>query len=86
MFALTIWYCADLRQEAAGKVLQLVSARTHWVDRVSSKSLFRQETSHTLNDQQELTDVDIDVLLTYLVRDKRLIAYDGEVLYENSCN
>lgn len=59
---------------------RLVSARTHWVDRVFSKVLFQQEFSRTLNDQHELTDMDIDVLLAYLARDKRLIAYDGEVL------
>lgn len=84
--ALIVWSFDYLRQEAAGRVLQLVSARMHWVDRLFSKILFRQEFSRAMNDQRELTGVDMDVLLAYLARDKRLIAYDGEVLLENSCN
>lgn len=61
-------------------MLQLVSAQTHWVDRVFSKDMFRLEFGRTLNDQCELTDIDIDVLLTYLMRDRGQIAYDGEVI------
>lgn len=84
--ALILWSCAYLRQEAAGRVLQLVSGRTQWVDRLFSKILFRQEFSRALNDQCELTGVDMDVLLAHLAKDKRLIAYDGEVLSDNLCN
>ena len=75
--------CADPRQENAKRVLQLVSARTHWVDRVYSKDMFRLEFGRTFNSERELTDMDIEVLLKYLTRDKGEIAYDGEVILNN---
>ena len=62
-----------------------MSNRTQWVDRVFSKDGFRQEFSRSLNAKLELTGMDIDVLLTYLARDRRMIAYDGQVSLTSNC-
>ncbi len=71
--------CAYTPQETARRVLQQVSGRTNRVNRVFSKDMFRLEFGGTLNEKHDLTEVDIGVLLTYLVRDKQEIAYDGQV-------
>ena len=50
------------------------------VDRVFTRSLFVSEVAKALHTENPtLTDLDLDVLLRYLVRDKGAVAYDGEV-------
>lgn len=66
-------------QEAARRLWQRVAGRTSRADRVFTKDIFRVQFAGTLNDKHDLTDMDIDVLLTYLMRDKQMIAYDGQV-------
>jgi charged multivesicular body protein 7 len=56
-----------------------MSGRINRVDRIFSKEMFVGEFGRILNDKHELSDTDITVLLTFLSRDKREIAYDGKV-------
>lgn len=56
-----------------------MATRTNWADRVFSKDMFKIEFGRALNDKRDLTEMDMNVLLTYLSRDKQQIAYDGQV-------
>jgi charged multivesicular body protein 7 len=56
-----------------------MSGRVNRVDRIFSKDMFVKEFAKVLNEQHELSDTDFTVLLTFLARDKREIAYDGKV-------
>lgn len=53
------------------------------VDRIFSKKLFTTEFEGSLNAQRNLTNSDVDILLTYLRRDKGAILYNGEVRHES---
>jgi hypothetical protein len=41
--------------------------------------MFKREFQAVFGDQRLLSDTDLEVLLTFLARDKREIAYDGKV-------
>jgi hypothetical protein len=56
-----------------------MSGRTNRVDRVFSKDMFMKEFSRVLGGKEELSDSDFAVLLTFLARDKREVAFDGKV-------
>ncbi|ODA79729.1 hypothetical protein RJ55_05323 [Drechmeria coniospora] len=49
-------------------------------DRVLAKSQFRDAYATSLVAGQRLSDTDMEVLLTFLRRDKKLIAYDGQTV------
>ncbi|KAI9873673.1 MAG: hypothetical protein M1830_010732 [Pleopsidium flavum] len=67
-------------EETAKRVLQRVSGRTNRADRVFSRDMFTLEFGGTLNEKYDLTESDVGVLLTYLVRDKQEVAYDGQTI------
>lgn len=49
------------------------------VDRILSKRLFKSQFAGSLSERHTLTDSDIEIVLTYLARDKGAVLYDGEV-------
>ena len=66
-------------KEAAGRILDKVAGQKNRVDRIYSKSMFKRDFQAVFGNRQSLTDTDMEVLLIFLARDKREIAYDGEV-------
>ena len=48
------------------------------VDRIYPISLFSIEAARAINLKNELTDSDLEVILTYLARDKSAILYDSQ--------
>jgi charged multivesicular body protein 7 len=55
------------------------------VDRIFSKDMFTKEFSGVLGSKQVLSDTDFTVLLTFLARDKREIAFDNKVRILQLC-
>lgn len=74
-------------QETAARVLQRLPVRTRWVDRVFSKDMFELEFCSASDEGGGLSSTDVDVLLTYLARDRRVLTYNGQVILflEESC-
>ncbi|PFH59115.1 hypothetical protein XA68_12781 [Ophiocordyceps unilateralis] len=69
--------------EVASKALANTTADdSSWLSRVFTKAQFRTQFSSCLFDDedQRLSDLDVDVLLKYLSRDKRMIEYDGQTI------
>ncbi|KAI9783423.1 MAG: hypothetical protein M1816_001397 [Peltula sp. TS41687] len=66
-------------EELAQKVVRKMSTCDR-VDRISSKKLFVAQLEDSLNAQRTLTHSDIDILLTYLRRDRGAILYNGETI------
>ncbi|KAF4584212.1 hypothetical protein GQ602_005585 [Ophiocordyceps camponoti-floridani] len=67
--------------EGAGEVLaRTVGGESSWLGRVFTKAQFQKEFSSCLFEHQPLSDLDVDVLLTYLSRDKQMIEYDGQTI------
>ncbi|KAI9765669.1 MAG: hypothetical protein M1840_007227 [Geoglossum simile] len=67
-------------EEAANAIRRQMSGRTNRVDRVFSKDMFTKEFPRVLGGMEELSDSDFAVLLTFLARDKREIAFDGKTI------
>ncbi|PHH77907.1 hypothetical protein CDD80_7589 [Ophiocordyceps camponoti-rufipedis] len=67
--------------EGAGEVLaRTVGSESSWLGRVFTKAQFQTEFSSCLFEHQRLSDLDVDVLLRYLSRDKQMIEYDGQTI------
>ncbi|RCI09005.1 hypothetical protein L249_4943 [Ophiocordyceps polyrhachis-furcata BCC 54312] len=69
--------------EAATETLARTPTMAHdasWLSRVFTKAQFRSEFSSCLFDDQRLSDTDVDVLLQFLSRDKKMIEYDGQTI------
>ncbi|KAI9781598.1 MAG: hypothetical protein M1839_005813 [Geoglossum umbratile] len=67
-------------EEAANVIKRQVSGRTNMVDRIFSRDMFMKEFSGVLGSKQDLSDTDFTVLLTFLARDKREIAFDDRTV------
>ncbi|ESZ95194.1 hypothetical protein SBOR_4425 [Sclerotinia borealis F-4128] len=66
--------------EEAAKVFAGKSvAKTGRVGRIYSRRMFKEEFGSVLG-EHILSDVDMDAFLKFLVRDKRIVAYDGETI------
>ena len=48
------------------------------VDRVYTMRMFRKEVTRILNLKAEVTDIDLNIILKFLARDKGAIFYDRE--------
>ncbi|KAF4436406.1 hypothetical protein F53441_13265 [Fusarium austroafricanum] len=74
-------YVVVKNMEAAAKELgDLMADKASRFDRVFSRSQFQKAFSAALVEGQRLTDVDLDVLLKFLSRDKEVIEYDGKTI------
>jgi charged multivesicular body protein 7 len=58
---------------------QAAARQTSSIDRIYSLERFKAEFAHPVSNDSELSDSDFDVLLTFLRREKGVIAYDGKV-------
>ncbi|RDW79195.1 putative vacuolar sorting protein SNF7 family protein [Aspergillus mulundensis] len=68
-------------QEAGEKLVkQVLGASPSKTDLIYSKESFVESFGTVLDDNSELSDIDLDVLLLYLSRDKGAIAYDGKTI------
>jgi charged multivesicular body protein 7 len=50
------------------------------VERIFSKEAFRESFGDVLGTEHELSEVDVELLLKFLVRDKGFMAYDGQTI------
>ncbi|KZF23232.1 Snf7 family protein [Xylona heveae TC161] len=73
-------------EETARKILQQTVGKASAVDRIYSQEIFRQDFVDILGPDRQLTDTDFRVLLTFLARDKREIAFDGQTIKFKSPN
>ena len=53
--------------------------RTNLVDRIYPRHMFAREVSKAMGIQSDLTGNDLEVMLTFLARDKGLLVYDDLV-------
>lgn len=67
-------------EEASLKLLQQTSGRTSRVDRIYSKELFSQSFRNVLGEKHPISQTDLEVLLKFLARDKKVISYDGKTI------
>ncbi|KAI9705565.1 MAG: hypothetical protein M1836_006321 [Candelina mexicana] len=67
-------------EEAAKHVMKTMEGRTSRTDRIFSKDMFEREFAGIFDDSHDLTQSDFEVLLTFLSRDTREIAYDGQTI------
>ncbi|KAE8395737.1 Snf7-domain-containing protein [Aspergillus alliaceus] len=75
------WVLVENLKEAAGGIVKQVMERSSSnTDLVYSKESFVNEFGTILNHESELSEADFDVLLLYLSRDSRAIAYDGKTI------
>ena len=65
---------------AADEILKKMSEHTSTADRVLSKTDFLKRFSTTLNPAAPLTSNDLDILLTFLARDKQAISYSAQTI------
>ncbi|KND91626.1 Uncharacterized protein TOPH_03728 [Tolypocladium ophioglossoides CBS 100239] len=67
--------------DAASKKLACQMAdKSSRFDRIFTKSQFRAAFASDLTSNQQLSETDVDVLLTFLARDKHTIEYDGHTI------
>lgn len=52
---------------------------TNPTERIFTKEMFTEEFKNTIDESKLLSSMDVEVLITYLRRDKREISYDGHV-------
>ncbi|KAI4287964.1 MAG: hypothetical protein L6R35_002770 [Caloplaca aegaea] len=67
-------------EESFGKLMVYIKRRSSQVDRILTIEMFRKDLAAALGFASELTDSDFKILLTYLARDKQVLAYDGNVI------
>ncbi len=67
-----------LLQDSAESVLKRIR-NADLVDRIFSKDMFSAEFANVLSTTHDLSELDIEILLTFLKRDKRALLYDGQV-------
>lgn len=58
-----------------------MSDRSTRVDRIYSRETFEMEAAKLMNLEAGLTKGDFVILLTYLARDKKGVAFDSQVSY-----
>lgn len=73
-------------EKAAGEILSHFTHAKPQVDRICTMSMFRERVTRTLNLKTEATDTDLNILLTFLARDKRAIVYDHEIVKFSASN
>ncbi|KAI9756047.1 MAG: CCA tRNA nucleotidyltransferase, mitochondrial [Chaenotheca gracillima] len=66
-------------EECARAILKRTS-RLDYNGRVYSKAMFRSEFSRSLNTNADLSQNDLEIILVYLARETRDIAYDGKTI------
>ncbi|KAL8897149.1 MAG: hypothetical protein Q9207_007354 [Kuettlingeria erythrocarpa] len=66
--------------EACFRLVTYLRRRRSQVDRILTREMFRRESASTLSVTNELSDSDVAVLLKYLARDRRILAYDDHVV------
>lgn len=62
------------------KLARQMADKTSRFDRIFTKSQFRAAFASDLTSNQQLSETDVDVLLTFLARDKHTIEYDGHTI------
>ncbi|KAF2497075.1 hypothetical protein BU16DRAFT_349006 [Lophium mytilinum] len=67
-------------EAAASNVLKQMSSRKSNVDLVFSRSTFATEFANTLDSSHALTQVDLNILLTHLARDKQSVSFDSKTV------
>ncbi len=67
-----------LLQDSAESVLKRMR-NADMVDRIFSKDMFSAEFTNVLSTTHDLSESDIEILLTFLKRDKKALLYDGQV-------
>ncbi|MCJ1454331.1 hypothetical protein MMC28_004684 [Mycoblastus sanguinarius] len=67
-------------EEAGEKMMKQMANSSNPVDRIYPISLFSIEAARAINLKNELTDSDLEVILTYLARDKSAILYDSQAV------
>jgi charged multivesicular body protein 7 len=66
-------------ESAAKELAERATGLTTRTDRIYSKKLF-YKTFATLGSKNQMTAADMDVLLKFMARDKRMLAYDGQTI------
>ncbi|KAF2803079.1 uncharacterized protein BDZ99DRAFT_453844 [Mytilinidion resinicola] len=67
-------------EAAASIILKQMSSSKSNVDLVFSRSTFATEFANTLDSSHALTQIDLNILLTYLARDKQAISFDSKTV------
>ncbi|KOS20656.1 Uncharacterized protein ESCO_006816 [Escovopsis weberi] len=67
-------------ETASTELSKKVAGRSSRFDRVLTKAQFQSSFSSALLGDQRLSGADVDVLLKFLSRDKRIIEYDGQTI------
>lgn len=65
-------------KEAASRILSHSIRANTDVDRVYSRGMFRRKVAEALNLDTEVTDSDLNIIVTFLSRDKSMIIYDHD--------
>ena len=68
-----------MMQEAAATVLKEAGGPSNPVDRIYSMPSFKNKVTKIIGLNESLTDEDFKIILTYLSRDKSVMAYDDQV-------
>ena len=74
--------CLRVIQEASNKIIKQMAGQSNQVDRIYPISIFSAEAAKILNTpnaHEQLTETDLQTILTYLARDKSAIIYDDQV-------
>ncbi|KAM0801760.1 Snf7-domain-containing protein [Usnea florida] len=67
-------------EEAASKVANVMGSQSNQVNRIYPMLLFQVEAGKILKLHNELSNGDLNLILTYLARDKSAIVYDAETV------
>lgn len=67
-------------EDAAKALARRISGYTMRTDRIWSKKLFCHEFANLFGEKNHLSQTDMDVLLTYISREKHMAAYDGQTV------
>lgn len=67
-------------EAATREVLRRMANRTSRVDMIYSKQMFSRDYGDVLTDKHHISHRDLEVLLTYISRDKGLADYDGQTI------
>ncbi|KAL8755785.1 MAG: hypothetical protein Q9184_004694 [Pyrenodesmia sp. 2 TL-2023] len=67
-------------EETYPKLVTYLQKRRSHVDRILTWEMFRKDSATAVGVTNELSDSDLEVLLKYLARDKRILAYDNHVV------
>lgn len=67
-------------ESASKEVKNRQVSRTGYTDDLYTKKLFGREFSTMFGDQNPISDNDLEILLKFLARDKRLVVYNGQTI------